>query len=323
LLAILSMPIGARADQIIRMAGIAPDGASWTRELKAFARDIEVRTQGRVKLKWYWGGIAGDELQVLDRIQRGQLDGEAGAQVCERLAPSLGVLRVLGLFQNRDESAYVIGRMRGLLDGEFRSNGFMGIASGMGNDLLFSRTPIRTMAELRKSRPWVWDLDKIMTGQLKALGMNPVLLPLNDATQAYEDGRSDGFLSIPTAALAFQWSAHTKYFTDFPIAFLPGCLVITNRVFDALPIEDQHAIRDAAGKLFVRFEDLGRTQDKKLLDELFEKQGLQRISVGETFRSEFFSATREVREHLPVDLVSHELLSKVLAWLADYRAEKH
>src|SRR6476620_405630 len=120
LLLLLLLAPPARAEVVLRMAAIAPDGSPWTRELKAFAREIESRTRGRVRIKWYWGAIAGDELQVLERIQRDQLDGEAGAQFCDRLAPSLRVMRILGLIQSWDEALHVIARMRRTLDGEFR-----------------------------------------------------------------------------------------------------------------------------------------------------------------------------------------------------------
>ena len=60
-------------------------------------------------MKWYLGGIAGDELAALERVKRGQLDGEAGAIFCQRLAPTLRVARVPGLFESREEFIYVVG----------------------------------------------------------------------------------------------------------------------------------------------------------------------------------------------------------------------
>src|SRR3954453_10187849 len=78
----------------LRMAAIAPEGTAWARELHALARDIETHTNGAVSMKWYLGGIAGDELTAVDRVRRGQLDGVGGALFCTRLAPSLWVLRL-------------------------------------------------------------------------------------------------------------------------------------------------------------------------------------------------------------------------------------
>ena len=119
-LALLLSSLTAHADTtVLRMAAIAPDGTSWARELKAFARDVEARTDGAVKVKWYLGGIAGEEYESLDRINRDQLDGAAGAMICDKLAPTLRVLRVPGLVRDRAEALHVINSLRAPIDGEF------------------------------------------------------------------------------------------------------------------------------------------------------------------------------------------------------------
>jgi TRAP-type transport system periplasmic protein len=311
----------ARADVVLRMAAIAPDGSPWTRELKAFAREVESRTHGRVRIKWYFGAIAGDELQVLDRIRRDQLDGEAGAQLCDRLAPSLRVMRVLGLIQTWDEAMYVIGRMRHTLDGELRQNGFTGFVSGMGNDILFTRNAVHNLDELRKTHLWVWSLDAILIAQFNAIGVTTVPTDVGDAMKAYEDGRVDAFISIPLGALAYQWSARTRYFTDLRFSFLPGCLVFSNRSFDPLTLDEQQAIREAAAKLSVRFEDLGRTLDRKLTGGLFQRQGTRSQPASDLFRAQLFAAAEDARTHIPRTLIAPELVQKVSGWLADYRAQ--
>src|SRR3970282_1171771 len=68
-------PAAAGEAVVLRIATAAPERSGWAREITAFSREVERETQGRVKLKWYWGSVAGDELEVMSRIQRGQLDG--------------------------------------------------------------------------------------------------------------------------------------------------------------------------------------------------------------------------------------------------------
>src|SRR5207253_2207055 len=78
--------VPALADNhVIRIATIVPDGTAYAREFRAFARELESVTNGSTKVKIYFGGVAGDELQVFDRIRRGQLDGVvSGGIICER-----------------------------------------------------------------------------------------------------------------------------------------------------------------------------------------------------------------------------------------------
>src|SRR5581483_7134851 len=168
------------------------------------------------------GGITGDEIETAERIRRGQLDGIAsGGMLCNRLAPSMRVLRVLGLFQNRDESAYVSGRLKGVFDEEFAKKGFFNMGElGVGPDVVLSRTPVHNMAELRATRLWIWDLDDVYRLELEAMGLHIVPTHIEKAAQQFDDNRLDGFIAVPTAALAFQWSSRTRYFNDMHIGFL-------------------------------------------------------------------------------------------------------
>src|SRR5260370_23443785 len=105
----------ARATEqiVLRIATVAPDGTAWARELRAFSREAEEQPHGRLKVKWYFGAIAGDEVTVSQRIHNGQLDGAAsGGMLCTRQAPAMRILRIPGLVQDRHQANYVLGRLR-------------------------------------------------------------------------------------------------------------------------------------------------------------------------------------------------------------------
>jgi TRAP-type transport system periplasmic protein len=307
----------------LRLATSAPDGTAWARLFKGLARDVAADSNGELAVKWYFGSIAGNEIEMLDRMKRGQLDGVlSGGILCMRLAPTMRVLRLLTLFQSRDEASYVTGRLRPIIDAEFIKSGYQNMGEGgLGSDILFTRTPVRSLAELRKLRVWVWDLDEPMRTQLTALGVPIVPLPVEEASRAYEEHRIDGFLAVPAAALAFQWSAQTKYMSQIRMGFLTGCLIVTNRAFDALPVTARRALQTSTAKLGARIEDLGHTQDDELVNRLFAKQGLATVPVSKPFAAEFFDAARNVRDQLPNGFIATELIHHVVAWLADYRAE--
>src|SRR6476469_3083980 len=300
----------ARGETVVRLASAAPEGTAWARELRNVGRDVEMATGGEVKVKWYFGGIAGDELQAGERIRRGQLDGAAsGGMLCMRLAPSMRVLRIFGMFQNRDESAYVLGRLKPILDKEFSAQGFSNLVEvGLGPDVLFTREPVQNMADLKRARFWFWDLDEVHREQLPLLGIHGVPRPLTDAARAFERGEVDGFFGLPTAALAFQWVNQVRYVTDLRLGFLSGCLIVANRSFDSLPLAGQQAFRAAAAKLQARVEDMGRQQDAALLNGLFARQGMKPVPPSRTFRAEFFAAARVAREKLGDKIVPRALI---------------
>src|SRR5262245_37284712 len=111
---------------VLRMAAVVPQGTAWARELLAFAREVALVTNGQVAVKWYLGGIAGDDVEAGKRIARDQLDGVgAGSWQCERWAPGMTVTRLPGLFRSREESKYIATRLRPQFDEEFKKAGFV------------------------------------------------------------------------------------------------------------------------------------------------------------------------------------------------------
>ncbi|MDB4970578.1 MAG: TRAP-type C4-dicarboxylate transport system, substrate-binding protein [Myxococcales bacterium] len=307
----------------LRMGTIAPGGTEWARITRAIAEDLSTRTDGQVLTKWYLGGIAGDELQMAERVRKDQLDGIAsGGTLCTRLSPSMRVLRIVGLFQTRDESAYVAGRLKPIFDDEFHKAGFVNLGEvGIGPDLIFSRTPIMSMDDLKKARLWIWELDQVFRASWPLLGVPVVPTRIDDAERAYDEKRVDGFLAVPTAALAFQWSAKARYVSDLRVSFLRSCILMSTRAFDALSLEQRGALLQTAGKGILQLEELGRRQDEQLVGGLFAKQGLTKTAVSEAFRADFFAQARAVREQIAARLVPAALLQRVLSLLADYRAE--
>jgi TRAP-type C4-dicarboxylate transport system substrate-binding protein len=144
----------ARGDEFtLRMGTMAPDGTAWARELKAFAREIDARTNGQVHVKWYFGGIAGDEPTMGARMRKGQLDGAAsGGPLCETLSPSMRVMRVVGLLTTGSEARFVSDRLWPTFEAEMHAHGVVGLGTAtLGPHILFSRRPIRSLAELRRA----------------------------------------------------------------------------------------------------------------------------------------------------------------------------
>src|SRR5204863_4099535 len=154
----------------LRLASVTPDGSAWARELRATGREIAASTHDQVQVKWYLSGIAGTELQSHERVQRDQLDGiVSGGMLCQRLAPSLRATGMAAEFHDRGEASYVLQKLKPQADAEFAKAGYVNVAeAGMGFAVIFSRTPVRSMDDLRRLHTWLWSLDDVMHTQLRA-----------------------------------------------------------------------------------------------------------------------------------------------------------
>ncbi|MDH3925005.1 MAG: TRAP transporter substrate-binding protein DctP, partial [Xanthomonadales bacterium] len=72
---LLVMPVGHT--QTLKIATIAPEGSSWMKDMRAGAKAIEENTDGRVRFKFYGGGVQGNDKQVQRKMRTGQLHGGA------------------------------------------------------------------------------------------------------------------------------------------------------------------------------------------------------------------------------------------------------
>ena len=299
----------ARADPAtLRLATIAPQGSGWAREFSAWARDVEAGTHGAVRIKMYYSAIGGDEFTVLDRIKRDQLDGGIGSESCTRL----------GALAARDAHLRAVPESRGVVLRP-RAAGDEARCRVLARRLhqprrgdarprpaVHARSRCTIVDELQKTLLWIWNADEALAVQAQALGMHVVATPLDGAARAYEDKSVDGFIAMPTAALAFQWSAEARYLVNLALSYRNGCVFIASRAFDPLPIETQRYIRTATAKLRQRLDDMNTRQDDALVGGLFARQGLRTVPVSDSFRLDFFNQARDMRERVAGRLVPPE-----------------
>jgi TRAP-type transport system periplasmic protein len=323
-LVLLLLPSLAAAEPVVlRMSAPAPEGTGWARLLREMAGEIDAATNGAVKMKWYFGSITGDELQTLARVKLGQLDGfGSGGMACERVIPSMKVTRLIGVFQNRDEATYVARKLEGVFEDEAQQAGFQVMTvNGMGPDIIFSKKPIRSWADLKAARVWRWDLDETSNRFAREMGLTVVPRALEDAGLAFDRGELDTFISIPQAALAFQWTTRARHVTNLRVGFLWGCILLSNRAFDRLTSEQQQVVKAASVKLGMRWDAFGSAQDAALLGPLAKQQGMTVEVPSEVFRAELFRTASEVRNRIGASILPAAMLDRVMRLLADYRAE--
>jgi TRAP-type C4-dicarboxylate transport system substrate-binding protein len=292
---VLLLSAGAAADPppALRMGTLVPDGTAWARELKAFAREVE--DSAHLKIKIYWGGIAGDEREMVSRAKRGQLDAIAGAAVCTDLAPSLQVTRLQGLFPNRDEHERLV-RQIPHVDDEFKKAGFVNLGvAGMGPSVVFTRAPVTSWAELKKLRLWRWDLDSVAWQQDRMMGLTVVPESVNGAAAAFDAGKVDGFVALAASALAFQWQSRAPNILPLEFDYLTACLLVRISSWDELSLETQRTVSAAGAKLTRRMEFVGRDVDHVVLSGTLTGHGVHAHPVPAATRDAFFSAARQTR----------------------------
>ena len=270
----IMMSLGVQA-KTLKIATLAPAGTNWMKEMKAGASLIKERTEGRVKLKFYPGGVMGNDQSVHRKIKVGQLHG--GAFTPGGLSGVYSSIQTYGLpmlFNNLDEVDSVRATIEPLIKQRMESNGFvvLGISEG-GFVRILSKQPMQDLESLQQSKVWIPEGDELNQIAYEALGISPISLPISDVFTGLQTGLIDTVAVNPTAALAFQWHTSTSYMTDVPISYIIGVFAIQAKSFNKLKSADQAIVREEMGKVFQRLDKVNRSDNKQAI-EVLKKQGI-------------------------------------------------
>ena len=312
---------GSAAPVVLRMATAAPDGSAWAREFKAFARDVALHTEGEVQIKWYFGAIAGDEIEVEDRMARGQIDGIAsGGGLCTKLSPTQRAMRTQDLLVSHPEATWLTGRMNDTLEQEFIQHGMVYLGGPViGSELVWSRDPIHTVEELEHHRLWRWDVDRTAIALSRAAGLNIVPKSLPEILHAFENNELDSVLSIPSTMLAFQLLPKVRYVQDWSHGYLIGCLLVSQRSFDRMSFEQQRATRTDATKYIRRVDDVALDTDTRLLGGLVQQQGITVEHTPDEMKQKLLAAMHDAHKKFSDPQISDEIVRHLRELVAEHR----
>lgn len=317
--AVLAAPAGA---QTLKIATLAPEGSQWVADMRAGAKEIKERTDGRVQLKLYAGGVMGNDNKVLRKIRIGQLHGAYfTATSLQEQYPDLNIYGLPFVYNSEEEVAHVRQQVdpilkAGLADIGYESFGF----SGGGFARIMSQTPVTSLEDLDRQKVWVPEGDNISYRAMEAMGLSPVTLPVTDVLTGLQSGLLDIVGSPPVAALVLQWHTKVKYVTDLPLVYTIGYLAIDRKAFGRLSDDDQAVVSEVLNNVS-RTLDKANVADNVNALEALDNAGLTFVRPDPAAVSGWQQQVlAENREMAKEGLFSLELYERVLALLAEYRA---
>lgn len=324
LLTLLALTICGMANAaVLKIATVTPEGSQWMKDMRASAKEIRERTEGRVQIKYYGGGVMGNDTKVLGKIRIGALQG--GAFTPTALASLYSDLNLYGLplvFDSEEEAAYVRERLdtrlrAGLEDAGFVNFGFA--AAGFAN--IMSNTPVHTLEDLKGQRVWVPEGDTISYISMQSLSLSPVTLPLTDVLTGLQTGLIDIVGIPPIVALVLQWHTKIKYVTELPLVYTFGFMVVDKKVFQKINAEDQATVRDVMGRTYEQFDRANLIDNQAARDALLNS-GIESISLDEVELDRLRGLLRQSNRSLAEKgLFTLELYDEMMMYVQEYRLE--
>ncbi|GMQ92182.1 MAG: TRAP transporter substrate-binding protein [Gammaproteobacteria bacterium] len=320
-LAILVLFATSTQAAVFKIATIAPDGSSWMKNMRAGAAEVEKHTQGRVKFKFYPGGVMGSDRSVLRKIRIRQLQG--GAVTVGSVAhvyPDIQIYSLPLLFRSLKEIDYVRKRIDPQLIKGLERKGFVnfGFAEG-GFAYLMSNKPVRSIQDLNTEKVWVPSGDQMGLTVFRNAGISPVPLQLADVMTGLQTGLINTITAPSMAAIALQWYTRVKYLTDAPLSYTAGILIIDRKAFNKLSPGDRKMVRNIMTKTYIKMNRQNRIDNQKARSVL-QGQGIKFIKPSaKAMESWRIVAKRSQQELAKKGQFNPSTLKKILGLLATYR----
>lgn len=323
----LSMSIFSNAAQAVtfKMATLSPEGSVWMGKLREGAAEIKKRTDGRVKFKFYPGGVMGDDDAILRKVRIGQLHG--GALTGGSLTHFYNDNHIYSLvmkYQSPEEIKYVREHLDATIQQGLKKGGFttFGFAESGFAYVMSSKSPIASVDELRKQKAWIPANDDIALEAVSAFGVTPIPLPLGDVLAGLQTGLIDTIAASPIGALALQWYTQIKYITDLPVLYSYGVLAISNKAFDKAKADDQKIVTEVMSRIFKELDVINKNDNKAALAAL-KTQGVKFVKPTPAQEKEWLAYAKKSQQRLvEKGKVSKEMVAKADELLKKFRSKK-
>ncbi len=324
LVASVLMVSGAAQAVTLKIATVSPDGSGWMKVLRKSGKEIAERTDGRVKLKFYPGGVMGDDKAVMRKIRIGQLHG--AVLTTGPLIPLYKDIQLFNLtmtFRDLDEVDYVRSKLDDTVLAGLEANGFtafgfaeVGFAYAMGRE---SGTSIE---HARTQKVWIPDGDVAAAQAVEAFGITPVPLAITDVLAGLQTGLINGVAVPPIGALALQWHTQLKTAVDLPLLYIYGMLAVSNKHFKKVADADKLIVREVLGAAVDQVNATSRNDHEQALAVL-KKQGIKFSVPSPAETAEWVRYGEAANDSMVEEgLLGAELYGEVKELLAEYRANK-
>jgi len=302
----------------IGLASVVPDGSIWDKNLNQMAAEWQKATGGRIVV--YANGTQGDEPTVVRKMNLGTLQAAAITIVgLSDIDRAFNVFTIPFFFDSYDELNHVIEKLEPMLEQRLDAKGFVLLNWGHGGWVqIFSKTPVRSVDDLKKARLYTSAGDPRMADWYKNNGFNPRALAMTDILTSLTTGIIDAIPSSPLAALLFQWYRQTPYMLDVGIAPVVGATVMSSRAWNRLAAPDRATLEQIAGRVEQRLKAEVPGQDESSVAAM-TKRGL---TVTKADVAEWREAARGFADQMRGEMVPRDIFDLALRERDAYRATR-
>ena len=299
LVLLASLPVQAAT---IKIATVSPDGSVWMKNLRAAAAEVSERTDGRVKFKFYPGGVMGDDKAVLRKIRVGQLHGAvltSGGLI--PVDPNVQLYSLPLALRSPEEAVAVRAQFDERLIAGLDAKGFVSFGfAEVGFAYAMGQVPLTSVASVRTQKVWVPDNDPGAVRLLSGFDISGIPLSIADVLTGLQTGLINAIASPAVGTIALQWHTQVEYGMDLPLMYVYGSLVVSKRQFRKIDDADAAIVREVFRRVVAEV-DQGAREDHIKAKAALGTQGVNWVQVSDEETNEWQSLARSSNDQFAND----------------------
>ncbi len=281
---LLAMPGSAKLraeDQskvVIKISTIQTRTPQLSLQEKRTNKRLAEETNGRIQLRFYYGGTAGDDKTAMRKMRAGQIDAAPlGVDVVTQVVHQCTVLMMPQTFTNWEQVDAVRAALAPEFDPEAYNNGFKVLGWwDLGQARIFSKKPIRNFEDLRHARPWLYPENAPLREFYKMIHATGIPVDLSEVYSGLTTNMLDVVWISPVLGAQLMWASKTKFVSSMPVAVIQGAFLLRRPMWDGFSKADQDAVAKVMGEQFEKNRKDSRQDDVRVYDRLLHR-GYQAI----------------------------------------------
>ncbi len=236
---------------VLRYAENQPQDYPTTKAAYEFAKIVEAKTNGRIKIEVYYGAQLGDEKSVIEQLQFGAIDfTRVSISPLAEFSKSLNVLQLPYLYRNPDHMWKVLdGKIGADFLKSVDSAGLIGLSwfDAGARNFYNSKKEVKTLADLKGLKIRVQESQQMMD-MVQALGANPTPMAYGEVYSALQTGVIDG---AENNWPSYESTSHyevAKYYVLDEHTRVPEMQMVSKITWNKLSADDQKIIQNAAAE---------------------------------------------------------------------------
>jgi TRAP-type C4-dicarboxylate transport system substrate-binding protein len=317
---LLLLPTIKPAAITIKIASLVPEGTPWHRALLKIAAEWREISDGRVLVKIYPGGVAGDETDTIrkmriNQIQAAMITGKGLAYI----HPDFYVYQLPFVARNDEELDYLFFRLRPELEELLEQKGFTLLAFTKSGWLrFFASTEATTPEQMRRLKLFSLEGHSSIDRAMQAIGFQIVSLKANDVFAAMQGGMVEAFAAAPLVAASMQWFALAPNMNNFYWTPLTGALIMTDRAWSKIPSALHPQFLSSAETIMDDLYVEAMEVEKQAID-IMKDNGLVIHRISQDSLEKWQEIVDTGFSMLIGDTISAEIYEEAMAILEEYR----